>query len=123
MDESRSPGPDDVDQEIEDSRPTIVIGPELPSKQIVIHNSLPYHREEIVEFYVSRPFVQVTTEFDRTSIECQVAPVWSWHDNMNNQLSPQASTTKFRVLFKANVPPLGLTVYTITATNSIEDSV
>lgn len=122
MDESRSPGPDDVVHELDDSRPTIVIGPELPIKHVVVHNSLPYHREQIVEFYVSRPFIMVTTEFDKTSIECQVTPVWSWHDNMNNQLSPQASTTKYRVLFKASVPPLGLTIYTITSTNSIEDS-
>lgn len=121
LDESRSPGPDSVEQQIDDSRPTIVVGSELPSKHIVIHNSLPYHREEIVEFYVSRPFVMVT-EFDKTSIESQVTPVWSWHDNLMNKLSPQASTNKYRVLFKARVPPLGLAIYTITATNNMDQS-
>lgn len=114
MDDSRYPGPDDT-------RPTIILGSDFPTKYVVLHNSLPFTREEIVEFYVSKPFVFVT-DFDKTPVESQVSPVWSWTNLLSKTILPQSSTTKYRVIFKARVPPLGLAVYIINSASSVEDS-
>ncbi len=114
MDDARTPNPNE-------SRQTIILGEELPTKYIVLHNSLPYAREEIVEFYVSRPLVMVTDTLE-TSIPSQVSPVWAWHKSVVNTLAPQASTTKYKLVFKARVPPLGLTTYIIHSTSSVESS-
>lgn len=103
-------------------RQTIIIGDEIPTKYVVLHNSLPHEREELVEFYVSKPFVMVT-DLDEKSVPSQVAPVWSWHKGAFNVRAPQAVTTKFRLLFRAKVPPLGLTTYIIRSTASMESSV
>uniref|UniRef100_U5EZM2 Alpha-mannosidase n=1 Tax=Corethrella appendiculata TaxID=1370023 RepID=U5EZM2_9DIPT len=107
----------------DDTRPTIILGDELPVKQIVIHNSLPHERSEIVEFYIAKPFVTVT-DMDSTTIPCQIAPVWLWHKNQyGSAVQPQASNTKYRLLFRATVPALGLVVYTINSRGSVEESV
>lgn len=115
IDDSRMPGPDN-------HRQTIIIGDEIPTKYVVIHNSLPYEREELVEFYVSKPFVMVT-DLDEKTIPSQISPVWSWHKGAYSSLLPQAVTTKFRLLFRAKVPSLGLSTYIIRSTNSLESSV
>jgi len=114
MDDSRTAGPNE-------SRQTIILGQELPTKYIVLHNSLPYVREELVEFYVSRPFVMVT-DTQHTSIPSQVSPVWGWHKSVVSTLAPQASTTKYKLVFNAKVPPLGLATYIIHSTSSVENS-
>ncbi|XP_037947876.1 alpha-mannosidase 2-like isoform X2 [Teleopsis dalmanni] len=106
MDDSRWPGPDD-------SRTTIILGDELPSKHVVFHNSLPQWKEELVDFYVSSPFMTVM-DFDNNPVHAQVSPVWTWHRHIQtNIITPQASTTKYRLIFKVKVPPLGLATYII----------
>lgn len=102
-------------------RPTIILGEELPSKQVVLHNSLPYTRSEVVEFYVASPFVTVL-DGNGGTVPSQIAPVWSWHTRPDSISQPQPSNTKYRLLFRANVPPLGLSVYTINSKNSAEES-
>uniref|UniRef100_A0A182Q2M7 Alpha-mannosidase n=1 Tax=Anopheles farauti TaxID=69004 RepID=A0A182Q2M7_9DIPT len=102
-------------------RPTIILGEELPSKQVVLHNSLPYARSEVVEFYVASPFVMVTDGNEGT-VPSQISPVWSWHTRPDGVSQPQPSNTKYRLLFRAFVPPLGLSVYTINSRNSAEES-
>uniref|UniRef100_A0A182IRW0 Alpha-mannosidase n=1 Tax=Anopheles atroparvus TaxID=41427 RepID=A0A182IRW0_ANOAO len=102
-------------------RPVIILGEELPTKQIVLHNSLPYTRSEIVEFYVGSPFVSVR-DGNGGTVPSQIAPVWSWHTRPDGVSQPQPSNTKFRLLFRASVPPLGLSVYTINSQNNIDDS-
>ncbi|XP_035892640.1 alpha-mannosidase 2 [Anopheles stephensi] len=102
-------------------RPTIILGDELPSKQVVLHNSLPHTRSEVVEFYVVSPFVTVQDGSGGT-VPSQIAPVWSWHTRPDGISQPQPSNTKYRLLFRANVPPLGLSVYTINSKNSAEES-
>ncbi|XP_050068317.1 alpha-mannosidase 2 [Anopheles maculipalpis] len=102
-------------------RPTIILGEELPSKQVVLHNSLPHTRSEVVEFYVASPFVTVLDGAGGT-VPSQIAPVWSWHTRPDGISQPQPSNTKYRLLFRANVPPLGLSVYTIISKNSAEES-
>lgn len=114
VDDSRSLG-------INENRPTIILGDDVPIKYVVVHNSLPRYREEVVEFLVSKPFVMVQ-DLDGKTIASQIAPVWSWHKGTFSGLAPQASTTKFRLLFKAKVPPLGLTTYIIRSTSSAEQS-
>lgn len=114
IDDSRAIG-------MNDNRPTIILGDNVPTKYVVIHNSLPRHRQEVVEFYVSKPFVMVE-DMDGRTIESQVVPVWSWHRGVYRTLVPQPSNTKYRLLFKANVPPLGLTTYIIRSTNSVSQS-
>lgn len=105
-----------------DNRPTIILGDGLPIKYVVIHNSLPRYRQEVVEFYVSKPFVMVE-DLDGKAIESQIVPVWSWHKGgAFGTLVPQVSTTKFRLLFKARVPSLGLATYIIRSTNSASQS-
>lgn len=42
-----------------------------------------------------------------------MSPVWSWHKGFTSGTIPQASTTKYRLLFKVKVPPLGLATYII----------
>ncbi|XP_054725610.1 alpha-mannosidase 2 [Anastrepha obliqua] len=111
LDDSRWPGPSD-------SRSTIILGEELPLKHIVLHNSLARWREELVDFYVSSPYMSVT-DFHGNPVEVQITPVWTWHRHIpSNSITPQASTTKYRLLFKANVPPLGLVTYIIQAQTS-----
>lgn len=114
IDESRSAGNDE-------NRPTIIIGAGIPKKYVALHNSLPYQRNELVEFHIAKPFVSVT-DSDGITIPAQVTPVWSWHRISHGAWQPQASTTKYRLIFKVNIPPLGLTVYKINACSSIEDS-
>lgn len=112
LDDSRAANPDE-------GRPTIIIGEDLPKKYVVLHNSLPYQRTELVEFYIAKPYV-IVTDADESLVFAQVAPVWSWHMGSHNIPQPQASTTKFRLMFKATVPPLGLAVYVIHSKNSVE---
>lgn len=104
-----------------DNRPTIILGESLPIKYIVLHNSLPRYRQEIVEFHVSKPFVMVE-DLNGIAIESQIIPVWSWHKGAYSTLVPQVSTTKYRLLFKAKVPSLGLATYIIRSTNSVAQS-
>lgn len=40
---------------------TITIGPELSTKKVVLFNSLTFNRMEVVKFFVSTPFVQVSS--------------------------------------------------------------
>lgn len=114
IDDSRTVG-------LNDNRPTIILGDDVPTKFVVIHNSLPRYREEIVEFLVSKPFVMVEDLMGK-SVPAQVAPIWSWHKGTFSGISPQASNTKYRLLFKAKVPSLGLSTYIIRSTNSMEQS-
>lgn len=104
-----------------DNRPTIILGDHLPIKYVVIHNSLPRYRQEVVEFHVSKPFVMVE-DLDGKAIESQIIPVWSWHKGAYGTISPQVSTTKYRLLFKARVPSLGLATYIIRSTKSVAQS-
>lgn len=104
----------------ESSRSVIIIGDEIPFKYVVIHNSQTYSRNEIVEFYVARPFVCVT-DSDGNSVDAQISVAWSWHHNLYGSVQPQASTTKYRLLFTASVPPLGLAVYKLIAKNSKDE--
>jgi alpha-mannosidase II len=101
IDDSRSAANDDS------SRSVIIIGDEIPFKYVVIHNSQSYTRNEIVEFYIAKPFVCVT-DSDGNSVDAQITPAWSWHRNLYSSLQPQASTTKYRLLFTASIGPLGL---------------
>ncbi|KNC27938.1 Alpha-mannosidase 2 [Lucilia cuprina] len=106
MDDSRWPGPDD-------SRTTIILGEELPQKHLVFHNSLPQWREDIVDFYIASPYVSVV-DFNNNPVDIQISPVWTWHKHtLTNTITPQASTTKYRLIFKAKVPPLGLSTYIV----------
>uniref|UniRef100_A0A336LZM5 Alpha-mannosidase n=1 Tax=Culicoides sonorensis TaxID=179676 RepID=A0A336LZM5_CULSO len=112
IDDSRAAGPDE-------NRPTIILGDDLPKKYIVIHNSLPYQRTEVVEFFIAKPYV-IVTDAEEAITYSQVAPVWSWHRSHFDALLPQASTTKYRLMFKANVPPMGLAIYIIHSKTSAE---
>lgn len=114
VDDSRSIG-------LNESRPTIILGSSLPTKHVVLHNSLPRDREEVVEFCVSKPFVRVE-DLNGKVISSQIIPIWSWHNGPYGAKAPQASTTKFRLLFKAKVPSLGLASYIIRSTNSQRQS-
>lgn len=107
---------------IDDSRSVIIIGDEVPSKYIVVHNSLPHERNELVEFYIARPFVTVTDP-EGNSIKAQVTPAWTWHQSVYGSIQPQASTTKYKLMFMVTVPPLGLTVYKINAKNTKGESI
>lgn len=120
IDDSRSAGGNE-------SRSVIIIGEDVPYKYIAIHNSLPKERSEVVEFYVAKPFVSVT-DSEGNVINAQVSPSWTWHrietgDAYFKQVQPQVSTTRYRLMFIATVPPLGMTVYKINAKNNKEDSV
>lgn len=113
LDDSRWPGVG-----VEESRTTIILGEELPTKHVVLHNTVPRWREELVDFYVSSPFISVS-DLAGNAVEAQVNPVWSWHhDTLSKTVNPQASTTKYRLLFKARVPPMGLTTYVLTVSDS-----
>ncbi|EDW81559.1 uncharacterized protein Dwil_GK10956 [Drosophila willistoni] len=113
IDDSRWPG-----SGVEDSRTTIILGEELPTKHVVIHNTLPRWREQMVDFYVSSPFVSVS-DLSGNPIEAQVSPVWSWHhDTLTKTIHPQGSTTKYRLIFQARVPPMGLSTYLLTMADS-----
>ncbi|XP_030376251.1 alpha-mannosidase 2 isoform X2 [Scaptodrosophila lebanonensis] len=113
LDDSRWPG-----SGVNDSRTTIILGEELPTKHVVIHNTLPRWRKQLVDFYVSTPFVSVS-DLAGNSVQAQVSPVWSWYrDRITQTIHPQGSTTKYRVIFKARVPPMGLSTYVLTLTAS-----
>lgn len=105
---------------LNDNRPTIILGDDLPTKYVVVHNSLPQEREEVVEFHVSKPFVMVQ-DLNGKSINSQVAPVWQWNQ-VYNGLGPQASTTKYRLIFKVKIPPMGLATYAIRSATSAQTS-
>lgn len=111
IDDSRTATIDDS------SRSVIIIGDEIPYKYVVIHNSQSYSRNEIVELFIARPFVCVT-DSDGNSVDAQIAPSWNWHHNLYGTVQPQASNTKYRLLFTASVSPLGLSVYKLIAKNT-----
>ncbi|KAH8276718.1 hypothetical protein KR044_004625 [Drosophila immigrans] len=113
LDDSRWPGVG-----VEESRSTIILGEELPNKHVVLHNTLPHWRLQIVDFYVSSPFISVS-DLAGNAVKAQVSPVWSWHhDTLSKTVNPQGSTTKFRIIFEARVPPLGLVTYVLTVSES-----
>ncbi|XP_034662495.1 alpha-mannosidase 2 [Drosophila subobscura] len=113
LDDSRLPG-----SGVEDLRTTIILGDQLPTKHVVMHNTLPHWREQLVDFFVSSPFVSVT-DATNNPVEAQVTPVWTWHhDTITKTTHPQASTTKYRIIFKARVPPMGLSTYVLTVSDS-----
>ncbi|KAM8703993.1 hypothetical protein ACLKA7_008595 [Drosophila subpalustris] len=113
LDDSRWPGVG-----VEESRTTIILGEELPTKHVVLHNTLPHWREQFVDFYVSSPFISVS-DLSGNAVPAQVSPVWSWHhDTLSKTVNPQGSTTKYRIIFKARVPPMGLVTYVLTVSES-----
>ncbi|EDV93140.1 alpha-mannosidase 2 [Drosophila grimshawi] len=113
LDDSRWPGVG-----VEESRTTIILGDELPTKHVVLHNTVPHWREQLVDFYVSSPFVSVS-DLAGNAVEAQLSPVWSWHhDTISKTVNPQGSTTKYRIIFKARVPPMGLATYVLTVARS-----
>lgn len=104
------------------NRTTIILGDELPFKHLVFHNSLPQVREELVNFYVASPFVSVV-DGKGLPIICQISPVWSWHKHtLTNTITPQALVTKYALIFKVRVPPLGLSTYTVRIDTNNEES-
>lgn len=88
---------------------------------MVLHNSLPYEREEVVNFYVARPFAMVL-DSGGMPVPCQFDPVWRWHKDANSEYHPQASNTKYKLSFRARVPAMGMKVYTVQDTKSAENS-
>jgi len=97
----------------DESRTTIILGDKISTKYVVIQNSLPKWREELVEFYISNPYMSVQ-DTTGNPVRAQVSLVWSWHrHSLTHTVYPQPSTTKYRLIFKARVPPLGLTTYAI----------
>jgi alpha-mannosidase II len=77
----------------------------------------------LVEFHIASPFVTVT-DGDGITVPSQATPVFSWHaSSPYHTIQPQCSTTKYRLLFKADVPPLGLSVYNIQAKSSAKESI
>lgn len=96
----------------------------MPTKHVVLHNSLPYERDELVNFYIARPFAMVM-DSNGVPIPCQFDPVWRWHKDSSGNAGgyhPQPSNTKFKLSFRARLPPLGLRVFTIQATRSADNS-
>lgn len=108
IDDSRTAANDDT------SRSVIIIGDEIPFKYVVIHNSQTYARNEIVEFLVAKPFVCVT-DSDGNTVDAQVGPSISWHKGIYDPQQPIFSTTKYRLMFTASVPALGLSAYKLNA--------
>ncbi|CAG9763918.1 unnamed protein product [Ceutorhynchus assimilis] len=85
----------------------ITIGlPDLPSKKIVIFNSLAFARHEVVSFNVNTPFVEVL-DFQGKRLPCQVSPIFEYGSAM--------SQTKYELSFIANIPALATVTFTITA--------
>ncbi len=52
----------------------ITIGPELPSKKVVIFNPSTFTRTEVVTFYVSTAYVEVSKQFLGLTTPCQKPP-------------------------------------------------
>nr|CAH7768407.1 unnamed protein product [Callosobruchus chinensis] len=93
-------------------RHQITIGvPEVPSKKVVLYNSMTFHRKEAVTFHVSTPHLEVV-DFHGKRIVCQVSPYFEYGSSM--------SQTKYLLTFVATVPALGLVEYTITAVYEYE---
>ncbi|XP_060536226.1 alpha-mannosidase 2-like [Cylas formicarius] len=85
----------------------ITIGlPNLPTKKIVIYNSLSFTRHEVLTFYVNTPFIEVY-DFQNKRMKCQVAPIFEYGSTM--------SQTKYELAFIANIPAFGVVSYTITS--------
>lgn len=101
-------------------RPTITLESNASVQHIVIHNSMPRSRESVVEFLVSSPLVKVET-LSGTPVLSQITPLWSWN-NINGTFVPEPSTKQYRLLFKASVPPLGLTTYVLRSIKSAQES-
>lgn len=87
-------------------RAQITIGlPDLPSKKVVIYNSLAFARHEVVSFHINTPFVEVF-DFRGKRINCQVSPIFEYGSTM--------SQTKYELSFIANIPAFGAVTYTVT---------
>ncbi|KAH1015266.1 alpha-mannosidase 2 isoform X1 [Dendroctonus ponderosae] len=85
----------------------ITIGvPDLPSKKIVIYNSLAFARHEVVTFNINTQFIEVI-DFQGKRITCQVSPIFEYGSTM--------STTKYEISFIASIPAFGTVSYTINS--------
>lgn len=109
------PGSETIFYNIDDSRRTfdaiaeqhtITIGPELNTKKVVIFNSLAFTRHEVVTFFVSTPYIQVV-DLTGKLVRCQISPVFEHRSTM--------SLSKYSLSFIANIPPMALVSYVITA--------
>ncbi|XP_077300371.1 alpha-mannosidase 2 [Arctopsyche grandis] len=108
------PAPEQVYFEVDDIRRehsslpekiTITVGPEAPSRKIVIFNSLPFTRNEVVSLYVSTPFLTIHTSDNQ--VDCQISPIVISGNKISNY--------KYLLSFVAIVPAMGLTSYIVTA--------
>lgn len=89
-----------------EERYSIVIGPEMRTKKIVIYNSLTFTRIEVITLIVSTPTVEVI-DSNGKRIQCQVSPVFEYGSTI--------SQTKYHLSFIATVPAFSLISYTINA--------
>ncbi|KAF7264976.1 hypothetical protein GWI33_021784, partial [Rhynchophorus ferrugineus] len=88
-------------------RMQITIGvPDLPTKKVVIYNSLAFTRHEVVTFHINTPFIEIF-DFRGKRIPCQISPIFEYGSTM--------SQTKYELAFIANIPAFGTVSYTITA--------
>ncbi|XP_030764706.1 alpha-mannosidase 2 isoform X1 [Sitophilus oryzae] len=85
----------------------ITIGvPDLPTKKIVIYNSLAFARHEVVTFHINIPFIKVF-DFRGKIVPSQISPIFEYGSSM--------SQTKYELAFVANIPAFGTVSYTVTA--------
>ncbi|KAF6027849.1 MAN2A1 [Bugula neritina] len=78
-------------------------------KELVIYNSSPHQRQEVVRVWVSRVPISV---YDVTlqAVECQVSPYFDTETVVSNN--------KFKLSFLAKVPALGMVTYSLEASET-----
>jgi alpha-mannosidase II len=109
--------------ELEDDKllPAIEFERTKTTHYLVVHNSMPHDRTDMVEVIISSHLVIVTNAEDEP-VPCQVMPIFRWHDDANSDNKiPKLVENRYRLVFREKVRPLGLAVYKIQAKNSILD--
>lgn len=75
-------------------------------KYIVVHNSLPHERTEVIEMLSTHPAITILS-IDNIPIDVVITPIWNWPKWEN----PVFDSEIFKVLCKVTVPAFSLAVF------------
>lgn len=93
-------------------------------RKVVVFNSHAHHRQEVVKMQVNTPNL-VITDYQGNTIVHQINPVWNISSNRGSVYDSRRPIeilkNRFELLFIADLPPLSVNVFTISANHGESD--
>ncbi|XP_076365138.1 alpha-mannosidase 2-like isoform X2 [Tachypleus tridentatus] len=78
--------------------------PKVEGQKVVVFNSMPHHRQEVIRVGIKHPHVRVVDPSGK-EVPCQVNPAWNG--------SVEILSSIFELVFVAQLPPLSLITYIV----------